>query len=561
MRVMMLLALCLSLLGPLAFGADAPVAISVFLVDAELNVKAVPRHALVFTGPQGTSVRAVTGLDGKVEVALPPGDYKLESERPLDFQRRSYKWSLAVTVKSGEKKALELSTDNAVVTELAPAVPVSDLPSLFKEWEGSVVTVWSDLGRGTGFVVDDGGLIMTNQHVIHLGQYVAVQFDEKTKVMAVAVAEDPERDIAVLWVSPKAVAGHKAVKPMFDLQGVEEGHQVFTIGSPLSQRKVMTTGIISRIEARAIISDININHGNSGGPLFSMAGDVLGITTFGDFTSAGGPGISGVIRMSEATSLLEKAREVMRTGTPPDAAPLPVEPRDPYPPAALKDAVASGQIDPGHYVLGTGDFSIQFITPVLQAALQAKAQAELYKEQAKRAKKAGAAAPQNSVPSPLGDLRNWGEYVGDNRAVLFIQATPKLKEGFWGGLARGLAEAGGNYGGPAKLKFSTDFVSMKLLCGSTEVPPIHPGRIEYSESVANWRVKVHDAAYAGFYTYPADAIGPHCSSVTLQLVSLKKNGEPQAKEVSAKIVTRIWQDFDPLRKLSEKQIEAPAKSE
>src|SRR5208283_1164960 len=119
-------------------------------------------------------------------------------------------------------------------------------------------------------------------------------------------------------------------------EAVIEGERVFTIGSPLSQRKILTSGIVSKIEERAIISDININHGNSGGPLFNSNGVVVGITTFGDTSARGGPGISGIVRIEEAFPLIEKAKNAMASSPKPSDELLPSEPTDRFPIAALK---------------------------------------------------------------------------------------------------------------------------------------------------------------------------------------------------------------------------------
>jgi S1-C subfamily serine protease len=153
-----------------------------------------------------------------------------------------------------------------------------ELTTAYQKWQNSVFTVWSELGRGTGFLIDESGLILTNQHVIGPSEYVAVQFDSGRKVEAKVLSSDAQKDVAVLWAGmspfPEAIPAPLGSKN--ELDGlVVEGERVFTIGSPLHQRKVLTTGVVSKVEAKAIISDININHGNSGGPLFNSLGYVL----------------------------------------------------------------------------------------------------------------------------------------------------------------------------------------------------------------------------------------------------------------------------------------------
>lgn len=115
-----------------------------------------------------------------------------------------------------------------------------------------------------------------------------------------------------------------------------EGERVFTIGSPLSLRKILTTGIVSKVEERAIISDININPGNSGGPLFNSLGHVIGVTTFADRSQRTGSGISGIVRVEQLERTLESARRKLETVPMPPVRLLPVEPRTPYPVDPIK---------------------------------------------------------------------------------------------------------------------------------------------------------------------------------------------------------------------------------
>ena len=80
--------------------------------------------------------------------------------------------------------------------ESMPVTPkrrvIDELSTRFKELQTSVVTVWIEIGHGTGFIFDLQGLVLTNRHVIGPSEYIAVQFDQKTKVPARLLASDPQ---------------------------------------------------------------------------------------------------------------------------------------------------------------------------------------------------------------------------------------------------------------------------------------------------------------------------------------------------------------------------------
>jgi hypothetical protein len=386
-----------------------------------------------------------------------------------------------------------------------------------------------------------------------------VQLSEDLKVPAIVVARSQEKDVAILRVNPKYVAGIEPVTLAYSTgtrPPATEGDQVFTIGSPLNQRRIMTSGIVSKIETRAIISDVNINHGNSGGPLFTMDGVVIGITTFGDFTSQGGPGISGIVRIDEARGDIEKAHAAL-TSEPPSDGTLPVEPRASYPLDSLKELVSSKPVKAEDYEFSAEGFDIAVMTPVLNYGLQYQYEQEALKERAKRNKKAQSV---KGTTESFAQYRNWAEYVGEFRPVLMIDARPKLVEGFWSALGRGMAASQGMVAGPARVHFKSDFYQMKLKCGAREVVPIHPGKVEYRVDVQNSSVSVNDVSYAGLYTYGPETIGPHCGEVTLTLFTEKDPEKGEVKKLSPKLVNKIWDDFAAFRKVTSVSTPAPQKT-
>ena len=521
------------------------ITIKAMIVDRDLNVKPIPKFTFAFQDEEtGKEVSTVTTrLDGTAEVEISRAHYRVVSVRPLAFEGKQFSWNVDL-LPSAPETTIELSNDNAKIAEDGRSY-VDDLTATFKKYRDSVVTVWAEVGagHGTGFIADASGLVITNQHVVTTSQFIAVQFDETRMLPAKLLTSDPIKDVAVLWVDFSKIPEAQPVPLLKDGDlPAEEGEKVFTIGSPLHQSKVITTGIVSKVEAKVIISDININHGNSGGPLFNSRGKVIGITAFGDVSRQGGPGISGIIRIEQALPLLAEAKSLMKTDSKPSANILPSFPTDTYPIEALKASanIEKFKLDP--YIFGLGDYDVAIVTPILKyrgLATEVKAG----KEKERRNRKHAQAA--QGTFQPLDDLKDWEEYVGEYEPVLVIQASPKLKESFLSAFSRGMAASHGYIPGPAKLHFKTDFYRMRLLCGTQEVKPLFPGKIQRIVNEHDAMANITDATFDGLYKYSADAINEKCLTVTLQVFSEKEPDKPKEKVLDKKTISAVIADFGP----------------
>jgi S1-C subfamily serine protease len=524
------------------------VRVRVILVDRELNQKPVP-FLLVSLKNGAKSTEVKTGLDGTVETRLPPGKYVITTPKPAELGGRRFSWSVPMTI-TGAQENVELTNDNAKTEEISAPSPASagessgggDLTEHFKRLKNTVVTVISESGHGTGFFVDGKGLLLTNQHVVGNSDYLAVQFDREHKIPARLIAADPQKDVALLSVNlaalpnaaPAPLSRATAGKP-----AVQEGERVFTIGSPLTLDKIITTGIVSKVESHTIISDININPGNSGGPLFNGAGQVIGLTTFGT-RGDGGPGVSGIVRIEEALALLEQNRS-KATGTVPGTL-LPVEPLTPYPIEGLKEALKGDKFDPRPYYLAAGDFNIALSTPPFdyrEAEERRLAAERVHKKRNKKNEQTADSSDDSDAP------KQWEEDAGAHPAVFGVYVMPQAREGFGSALGRSFS-----VNATAKLKFKTDFQKMKLFCGSKEVEPILPGRVPVTVSVRNQAVKMDDSTYKGAYLFSPDAVNPGCGEVKLAIYSSKSDG-PVIKTLDEKSVQHIWADFEAFRRAEE----------
>ena len=304
---------------------------------------------------------------------------------------------------------------------------------------------------------------------------------------------------------------------------VVEGEAVLAIGSPMDQRKVMTTGIISAVESRAIISDVTIKHDNSGGPLFNSLGEVIGITTFVDPANASRPATSRVIRIEEAERLIQQARSRMSRVTRLSGRLLPVDPADVFPIEAIKEVATAEKFDFTPYVFGLGDFQLVAMTPALKYRMRAEAE----RETAKAKNSANKSPSSVQVTFALFDeFRGWKEYVGEYRPVLQIRAIPYV-----------LAQT--------DLRLRTDFRRMRMFCGDREIEPIHQGKIARIMNNNNVPASPKGSTYEGFYSYPADAISPACGHVKLEIYSEKNPDRPEMTILPDVTVARIAADFSP----------------
>jgi hypothetical protein len=171
--------------------------------------------------------------------------------------------------------------------------PEKSPAELFKDLAPSVVTIFSKgaagQGSGTGFLIDDQGTIATNHHVIDNAGAVRIKFMSGAVFDSVELlVESAAADLALLKIDPKAPEDGGApvtVPPLRlgDSDQVVVGERAISIGNPLGLEHTLTDGLVSsrRIyEGRAWIQmSVPVSPGNSGGPLFNMRGDVIGITT------------------------------------------------------------------------------------------------------------------------------------------------------------------------------------------------------------------------------------------------------------------------------------------
>src|SRR5918995_1626745 len=220
---------------------------------------------------------------------------------------------------------------NRTLPQLPPGTPFEDL---FEEFfnrrgqgggpggpgggENSPSRPRSSNSPGSGLVIDPAGIVVTNNHVIGDANDISVIFPDGTRLKAEIIGKDSKVDLAVLKV--KSDKPLKAVR-FGDSDSIRPGDWVLAIGNPFGLGGSVTAGIVSargrNIESgpydNYIQTDASINKGNSGGPLFNMSGEVIGINTAILSPTGGSVGIGFAVPASTALPNIDQPREFRGT--------------------------------------------------------------------------------------------------------------------------------------------------------------------------------------------------------------------------------------------------------
>src|SRR5271170_7554795 len=171
---------------------------------------------------------------------------------------------------------------------------------------------------GSGFIIDPAGYVVTNNHVIADADEISVILNDGTKLTAELVGKDSKSDLALLRVhSDKPL---KAVK-FGDSDKLRLGEWVIAIGNPFSLGGTVTAGIVSARNRdinsgpydNYIQTDAAINRGNSGGPLFNLNGEVIGVNTAIISPSGGSIGIGFAVPSASAVAVIDQLRQYGET--------------------------------------------------------------------------------------------------------------------------------------------------------------------------------------------------------------------------------------------------------
>jgi serine protease Do len=169
-------------------------------------------------------------------------------------------------------------------------------------------------GAGTGFIIDAGGLILTNHHVIEGADRIMARLADGRTLRAERIGSDPDTDIALIKVeSPRPLP----FAPLGNSDSLRVGEWVLAIGNPLAYEHTVTVGVVSFIGRklfdssldRYIQTDAAINFGNSGGPLINSRGEVIGINAA---ISSRASNIGFAVPINQASAILPQLRDTGR---------------------------------------------------------------------------------------------------------------------------------------------------------------------------------------------------------------------------------------------------------
>ena len=538
------------------------------VIGGDLTVRALPQLDLIVIGPLGDTTRLSTDLDGVAVRTLKRGMYRIESTHPVELNGNRYRWGIYSPVEPGVG-SIELTQKNAQVEAIpqpvavvasttpvpnngppsptAPAAPaeppkptrrVSEEAQLFERYRSGLFTVYGREEKATGFLVDSSGMVLTTAHNLVQGDEVRVQLDSVTKVLARVVDIDKSRDIAVLAINMRRCSKCSVLK-LLDSASINTGERVLALGSPMHRSGVLSIGIVNSVEPQGVMSDVNVNYFNSGGPLLNLDGRVIAINTLRSASRPGAPRTALSVPITELTAFMEKARGTIGTfgALAPKDSLIPVLPRTPFPVEPIRATASNELFDIRPYQLSEGPFRVFMMTPQVMAWRQAQAVRALDNWKRMKGNKAG----NRDHIDPIQNWRDWEEFITERRAVVVFNVMP--------------SRAAFPFYEPDKLQdiMDGDFQEMKLHRDGKELIPVEKLRIPAVVNAHEHRSQGRRLALQGIYVYRADDFAPRpdgsAATYTITLWEQTRPSHPIRITIDPKkkMIEAIWRDFTAYR--------------
>ncbi|HEV2765424.1 MAG TPA: PEGA domain-containing protein, partial [Pyrinomonadaceae bacterium] len=254
----------------------------------------VAQSGLITTGPYRWTNLNYTAE--KIYYVIAKTSFHVKLEKIADFMGTN-----PMAPSAGRASAVNAST-----------VPTLTVEQLVQSTLPAVVTVQAGSASGSGFFITESGVVVTNRHVVENRSGVSVTTAKGETIPSESVFIHPTKDLALIKVKTGAYQHLRLADPRF----VNVGADVVAIGSPglpgssAVLVNTVTKGIVSafrKSETYGLLvqTDVNINHGNSGGPLLNLRGEVIGVNTLG-FREGGATGLNFAIFSSEVLQMLKE---------------------------------------------------------------------------------------------------------------------------------------------------------------------------------------------------------------------------------------------------------------
>jgi serine protease Do len=193
-------------------------------------------------------------------------------------------------------------------TSLTATTGEQDRIGLFERSKDAVVTIKTDGGTGSGFLISKDGLVVTNKHVVkneeaQVADKVTVVLADGTEIAANVLGVSRHQDLALIRIPKQSrLKFLNLAKP----ETIKVGQNVYALGSPLGIENVFTAGVLNKIDKSTfdLYHDARINHGNSGGPLLNSRGEVIGVNYRGKTGQADDTTISVAIKIDRVHEVI-----------------------------------------------------------------------------------------------------------------------------------------------------------------------------------------------------------------------------------------------------------------